>query len=102
MKSFFLILTILFSFSVAADCCNFEIDFGSDSIASAEHTETDCDKNVPSENHCHCTTTNHVKIHTVSEYSFSSPVSIQLSTFPITDQQLFSTYEDSIFHPPIA
>ena len=67
MKLFILLITILFSASVLADCCNFEVESSKEYCSSIkkDHSNDNCgDKTQHSEEaqHCHCSPINHFKI----------------------------------------
>ncbi len=105
MKTYFLLFTILFSVSVLADCCNFEIDSSVGQCSTIDHDQNDgCgDESQHAEaQHCHCSPINHFKIIPKNIVVMPAPCSIQAELIPVSDLFLFSNFESLIFHPPIA
>ncbi|WP_408096348.1 hypothetical protein ACJVC5_15015 [Peredibacter sp. HCB2-198] len=100
MKVLFLIFTILFSASVFADCCNFEVQT-SHSIEMEHHDEHE-EKSHSTQEHCHCSPINHLKILPQDSIALNEPTSIPSTEFFAFDQLKISKFESSIFHPPIA
>lgn len=104
MKALFLIFTILFSASVLADCCNFEVDSSVEMCSTIEHDQNDgCgDEDQHSEaQHCHCSPINHFKMIPDNKIVMMAPCSFQTELIPISDSLLISNFESLIFHPPI-
>lgn len=105
MKIFFLLFTLLFSASVLADCCNFEIESTVEQCSSIDHDQNDgCgDETQHTEaQHCHCSPINHFQIIPFNKILMTAPRSFQTETIPVSDSSLISNYESRIFHPPIA
>lgn len=105
MKTLILIFTILFSASVLADCCNFEVETSENQCSTIEHDQNDScgEESQHSEaQHCHCSPINHFKIISDTKVVMISPFSSQEDLIPVSDSLLNSKYESFIFHPPIA
>ncbi len=105
MKIFFLLFTILFSASVLADCCNFEVDSSVEQCSTIDHDQNDgCgdeDEHAESQ-HCHCSPINHFKIIPFNKIVMTVPFSIKSELIPVSGSSLVSKFESLIFHPPIA
>ena len=103
MKVMFLILTLLFTTSVLADCCNFEAP--STETVSIEHGQTDdcgTDESHTDSQHCHCPNLGHVKILSESRFVIlQAPVKISTAFATLKTLEL-SNFESRIFHPPRA
>lgn len=105
MKILLLFFAILFSASVLADCCNFEIESSLEQYSALNHDQNDnCgdESNHTEAKHCHCSPINHFKIIPDNKLIMTSPTSVGLNLIPISHSLLKSHYESFIFHPPIA
>lgn len=107
MKILILIITMLFSLSVLADCCNFE--FSEEEISSVYGEVVkqadncgDTSQNHPhnDRHHCGCAHLSHLKIMNGEKSQILPPYSMFLKAN--TDPYLLkiSTFSMSIFHPP--
>lgn len=105
MKIFFLLFTLLFSASVLADCCNFEVTASEEQCSEVRsgHSDNCNDSSEHSEEsqHCHCSPICHFKIITDNKLSVASPVSYNSEQTPFSKSLLISNFEFIIFHPPI-
>lgn len=104
MKIFFLFITLLFSASVLADCCNFEIETSFDQCQAIDSADDHCgDSSGPHSEpeHCHCSPINHLRILSASTFVISLPPSFGIELISTPDSLFNSLYEASIFHPPI-
>jgi|GEM_PF-6810189 len=105
MKVLILILTILFSASVLADCCNFEIETNFDQCQTMDSDGDHCSEssNQHSEaEHCKCSQANHLRILAVDHILIKLPTFDLVEHFFSFEQFHDSSFESSIFHPPIA
>jgi hypothetical protein len=107
MKLIFLILTVLFSASVLADCCNFEVETSYDHLTSLEknhpHQHEDTASGQHSEaTHCHCSPLGHFKLIQETKLIISPPPSSLADRILSSTRLLLSHFESQIFHPPIA
>lgn len=106
MKAFVLLLTILFSFSVLADCCNFEVPASEEQCSEVRSSHNDnCNDSTEHSDesqHCHCSPICHFKIITDNKLEVASPVSYNSEQTPFSKSLLISKFEFLIFHPPIA
>lgn len=104
MKLFFLIITLLFSVSVLADCCIFEIESSIEQCqvldADSEHCGDSSDQHSGPE-HCHCSPTSHLRILSSDKFVINLPPSFPAELIRSPDSIFSSCYETSIFHPPI-
>ena len=99
----FLLFTILFSASVFADCCNFEVETSMEQVERVDVDHKDCetqDSHSAAE-HCHCSPQNHFKIFPQDNIVISFPFSFSSSLIISSEISLESTFESFIFHPPI-
>ncbi len=104
-KVLFLIFTVLFSASVLADCCNFEVETSVDQCSTIKHDQNDhCgDESQHTESqHCHCSPLNHFKVLPENKIVMTPPSSKQDELGTILHPLLISHFESLIFHPPIA
>jgi len=104
MKTLFLIFTILFSFSVLADCCNTEIQFSGEESHTYQTDGTHCgdtSEHGAQAQHCHCSPLNHLKILASEKIVITLPSSEESSLNGFIKPFQDSLYVNTIFHPPI-
>lgn len=102
MKLFFLIITLLFSVSVLADCCNDEVEVSSDAVHEHCQDEAPSKAQTKTTHHCHCTPMGHLRFISDSSVSLIIPSPSSELPIPSHTSHLSSSYEALIFHPPIA
>lgn len=106
MKALVLLLTILFSFSVLADCCNFEVPASDEQCSEivSSHSDNCSNSSEHSEEsqHCHCSPICHFKIIPDNKFKVASPASYNSEPAHFSKSLLISNFEFLIFHPPIA
>src|SRR5688572_10731904 len=100
MKIFFLVLTLLFSASVLADCCNFEIESPFEQHQAIGDDADHCgdSSDLPSEpEHCHCSPLNHVRTILTDKFVIIPPLSFPVELITTPDSLFNSLYKASIF-----
>ncbi len=104
MRLIFLIFTLVFSFGVLADCCNFEIESSVEKCSSIDmnHCKDGSEQSSEPE-HCRSCPIYQPRILLSDEFVITLPTtSITAELIPAPDSLFNSLYESSIFHPPIA
>lgn len=104
MKVFLLLITLMFSASVLADCCNFEIETDAEHsqvMGDGDHCNDSSDEHSEAES-CHCSPVCQIRILTTHVHAISFPTSYPIELFFTRDSLSVSFFESSIFHPPIA
>ena len=105
MRLILLVFTLLFSLSVAADCCNYEIETSINQCMAfdTDHQDDNCDDSSQHSEaqHCHCSPINHFKITSQNKIVMTAPYSIRTEIIPNLESLLISNFESTIFHPPI-
>lgn len=106
MKIFFFLFAMIFSASVLADCCNFEVEEASyeqrSTVDEAHHDDCGTEAEHSDSSHCHCSPINHFKIIVDFSIPLMTPRSIDLGLIPVRESKLESHYHASIFQPPIS
>ncbi len=105
MKILLLLFTFTFSFSVLADCCNVEVESANEHCQSVgqshDHCDDDGEKDAAPE-HCHCAPSCRLRFHSSVKVAVALPSSFSLEHTFSSDLPTTSSYESSVFHPPIA
>ena len=104
MRLIFLIFTLVFSFGVLADCCNFEIESSVEKCSSIDMDHCKDGSEQTSEPvHCHSCPIYQPRILPSDEFVITLPTASFIAKLISAPDSLFnSDYESSIFHPPIA
>lgn len=102
MRLILLLLTLMFSLSVVADCCNYEIDTPNLEVSvSSDHQNCDDNEEHSEKQDCHCSTVNHFKIISNKKLVLAAPISTENSLISSKKSLIISQFESLIFHPPI-